>query len=155
MYLFAGLRSVPCDPGWTLSHHTGGCYKFFSSPKSWSAALRSCQEHGGDLASISDQATNDFIKSLGGNNPQEAFIGTRRPFRTWTDGTPWCYEKWNKGEPNNASGKEDFGTTVVGRRRDGSECSMNSGMRMCGTWNDHGHATTPWDQGVVGYVCQK
>ena len=134
-----------CDQGWTFSHHTFGCYKFFSGTKSWSAARRSCEGHGGDLASISDQATNDFIKRLG-STPQQAWIGTKRPWRTWTDGTPWCYENWNAGEPNNAGGDEDYAAIVVGvRKKDGSNCGN------CGTWNDERHD----GKGRVGYVCQK
>ena len=134
-----------CDQGWTFSHHTFGCYKFFSGTKSWSAARRSCEGHGGDLASISDQATNDFIKRLG-STPQQAWIGTKRPWRTWTDGTPWCYENWNAGEPNNAGGDEDYAAIVVGvTKKDGSNCGN------CGTWNDERHD----GKGRVGYVCQK
>ena len=139
--LFEGF----CDYGWTFSHHTFGCYKFFSGTKSWSAARRSCEGHGGDLASISDQATNDFIKRLG-STPQQAWIGTKRPWRTWTDGTPWCYENWNAGEPNNAGGDEDYAAIVVGvTKKDGSNCGN------CGTWNDERHD----GKGRVGYVCQK
>ena len=37
----------------------------------------------------------------------------------WTDGTPWDYYNWYKGEPNNWNNNED--------------CAM---MKSDGTWND-------------------
>ena len=56
-----------CSHGWTYSDHTKRCYKHYSELKTWSAARAHCQAqtpHSGDLASVPDQDTNDFLTTL-------------------------------------------------------------------------------------------
>ena len=133
-----------CGIGWTSFAHTGGCYKHFSSHVTWHEARRSCKSHGGDLVSITDKATNDFLVTLHSKTP--AYIGLRqqpnegswRHEGAWTDGSPWCFQNWNENEPNNRLTKfgrnEDFGVTNWDRP---------------GGWNDlhDGHK--------LGYFCQQ
>ena len=63
----------------------------------------------GDLASVENDVTNQFFASL---TPQPLsdsspfiFLGGAREDGTgqfgWTDGTPWNFESWALGEPDN------------------------------------------------------
>ena len=58
-----------CGAGWTYFRRTGGCYRVFATPGhlvgvAWSRARSSCLAQGGDLASVTDQTTNDFLARL-------------------------------------------------------------------------------------------
>ena len=55
-----------CADGWTCSYHNGLCYKYQSTKLPWTEARAHCQglSAGGDLASVPDQATNDFLTTL-------------------------------------------------------------------------------------------
>ena len=137
-----------CDIGWTSFPHTGGCYKFFSAMVTWQEAERSCKSQGGDLPSITDKATNDFLVTL---SEHRAWIGLRqqpnegswRHEGAWTDGSPWCFQNWNENEPNNVrtrfGNNEDFGIT---------NWPTPTEPRP-GGWNDL-HDGQKW-----GYFCQK
>ena len=65
----------------------------------------------GDLASIPNQATNDFILSLFHNPSGIQWIGgydyDEEGVWKWLDGTPWQYQNWNTDQPSNLN-KEDF-----------------------------------------------
>ena len=60
----------------------------------------------GDLAAVSDAGTNDFLQQL----IQDAYVwvgGFHDENTTswmWSDGTPWNYENWYPGQPNNGDG---------------------------------------------------
>ena len=92
-----------CAVGWAHFPHTGRCYKHFSEEKLWPDARDFCAREapggGGDLVSIPDQATNDFITSLSSDT---AWIGASdegsEDVWKWSDGTPWSYESWGRGE---------------------------------------------------------
>ena len=95
--------------GWTPFHRTGRCYKMVPSGKDWNRARAHCQGQGntGDLASIPDMETNEFISSLlpdaGGywiGGTDAASEGAWR----WSDGTPWGYTNWRRGQPDNDMG---------------------------------------------------
>ncbi len=94
---------------------------------SWAAAEATAQMFGGHLASIADQAENDFIQqnfgSYGGTS-QRLWIGfndiASEGTFAWPDGTPANYSNWNAGEPNNAGSGEDV-AEMLGTQ---------------GTWND-------------------
>ena len=109
---------------------------------SWAEARSSCQANApqnGDLASVPDQATSDFLSTL---TTEIAWIGghwTEEDGWTWSDGTPWGFESWHPGEPNNWGGiPEDYIATNFG---------------SAGEWNDfpmEGSTAHP----VVGFICQ-
>jgi len=123
-----------CAEGWVYFEHTGKCYKSFSSWKTWSSARSSCRAStNGDLASVPDQETNDFLAGL---TSFRAWIGGYRNENnewSWTDQTPWSYESWSWGNPN------DFAL---------SQNALQINYQRKGLWND--------DMGwrVMGYICQ-
>ena len=83
-----------------------------------------CHMYGGDLPSIHSEEENQEIKSLtGGHEVWLGLIDTAPaeesgPF-AWIDETPFDYENWTAGEPNNWKDQEDCVT-----------------MQGPGTWND-------------------
>ena len=86
---------------------------FFDPPTfSWLDARAFCQAsqplRNGDLASIPDQGTNDFLLSF---TSQPAMIGGFKNDDdkfVWSDGTPFKFENWRPGEPNNGYGMEKY-----------------------------------------------
>ena len=107
-----------CAPGWTTYSNNLFCYKYFNEAKSWEDARRSCQTEApltgckgtGDLASVENNDTNQFLASL--TQEPFTFLGGAREDGTgqfgWTDGTPWNFESWdvskeNQPEPDNGT----------------------------------------------------
>ena len=75
---------------------------------SWNDAEQECQSFGGNLASIPNEATNNFLNNL--REKRFRWIGGY-DFNTggewkWSDGSPWSYTNWNKGYPMNTEGKD-------------------------------------------------
>ncbi|BFZ22363.1 hypothetical protein BsWGS_25402 [Bradybaena similaris] len=111
----ATTTSVPttltqCLPTW--SDYENHCYKMFFSPRNWFDAQAACEGYGGSLVSLHDDNTNVFIKSLTGWNLAGGFwIGLNdrdvESSYVWSDGSPFEYSKWAKGEPNSATLAED------------------------------------------------
>ena len=103
-----------CEPGWTLFEPTGKCYRLFKdAQKKWTEARSTCQEAGqnGDLASIPNQETNEFIVSffqlnawpwIGGYDYNENGVWK------WSDGTPWQFENWDVDQPFCLQRREEF-----------------------------------------------
>ena len=69
---------------------------------------------GGHVTSIVNQEERDHVRRIAGN--QTVWIGARRHgggngpgpnHWLWVDGTRWEYTAWERGEPNNAGGRED------------------------------------------------
>uniref|UniRef100_A0A8C6URS8 C-type lectin domain-containing protein n=1 Tax=Neogobius melanostomus TaxID=47308 RepID=A0A8C6URS8_9GOBI len=82
-----------CTMGW--SRFGTRCFKFFNSEKTWTMAEESCNNLGGNLASIHSDEENAFINGLingpawlGGNDMDQEGVWR------WTDGSPWDYTKW-------------------------------------------------------------
>ena len=73
-----------------------------------------CQEEmeNGDLASIPNQETNEFIVSLFQNHSGRKYkwIGgydyDEEGVWKWTDGTPWQYQNWDTNQPSNVGGRD-------------------------------------------------
>ena len=88
----------------------------------WDSARYQCQCQGNyDLASITSEAENNFVKSLIGTN--EVWIGlndkqTQETY-VWSDGTAFSYTNWDANKPSNTNQKQD--------------CVV---MRTTGKWDD-------------------
>ena len=98
-----------CENDWVSYSPTGGCYKYFPSWMSWDEASKFCQENVpynfGYLASIPDANTNNFLQTL--INDGYVWIGgfqNENSTWMWSDGTPWQYNNWYEGQPNNGGG---------------------------------------------------
>jgi len=83
------------------------CYFWGTDKKNWTEAEDFCQREGGHLASVTSNATRDFVLEgmnrkglndayLGGNDIEEE--GTWK----WADCTPWGVTFWAPSEPNDA-----------------------------------------------------
>ena len=141
-----------CQPGWTLNSQNCRCYKFVTTPASWTDANKKCQKiepfdtfTRGHLASVNNKQENDFIASL--TKGKYSWIGGFKfadQTWGWTDGQKWIetkdggYTNWRfrdgkQVEPNNYGQREN-------------SLLMNWGGR--GLWND-----SPY-QNKYAYVCQ-
>uniref|UniRef100_A0A1W7RJX7 C-type lectin 6 n=1 Tax=Agkistrodon contortrix contortrix TaxID=8713 RepID=A0A1W7RJX7_AGKCO len=101
----------PCPPDWSFFNQS--CYQVFNQWKNWADAERSCMQEaeGAHLASIQSLAESAYVAKLASNKPlrlSSVWIGlsaTRTPLQErtwqWTDGSPFGYESWKPGEPNN------------------------------------------------------
>ena len=107
-FIFSG-----CSPGWTYFPNTTRCYRHFPESRTWVEARSFClsvAQTNGDLASIPDQATNEFLTTL---STDISYIGASDAESEgtwkWSDGTPWGFQNWAPGEPNNNGGSGHFG----------------------------------------------
>ncbi|XP_067107531.1 macrophage mannose receptor 1 [Osmerus mordax] len=98
-----------CMDGWLGSPKRNICYKFFKksivNKKNWQEARDFCKAIGGDLLSIhsgSDMDNLPYVSSawigLSIQDPNAGFV--------WTDGSPFSFEEWELGEPNNHNDAE-------------------------------------------------
>merc|ERR1711868_206666 len=75
-----------CEPGWSYLEHTGLCYKYDPTNRTWSEALMSCYSPNptSTLASVLDNATNSFLTNLTGGSEW-----------TWIGGYQDDADEWN------------------------------------------------------------
>ena len=97
-----------CPDGWKYFIDTHSCFKVISSSKSWDDARASCQEFNADLASIHNEATNDFLSTLtsdlcwiGG------FLYSSNNWK-WVDGKAMSYTNWYPGQPDGSTNTVTF-----------------------------------------------
>lgn len=123
-----------CPQGWSKSGPK--CYKIINQAKSWYRAVGDCKRLGGDLASILDKHTNDFIVNLGKDiQPTFKFIiGGYEPRNNvwdWIDRSDWGYTNWIPGQPDNWRGNEDcLAIDETGRWNDIS-CNLITHWYVC------------------------
>ncbi|XP_065681618.1 fibroblast growth factor receptor-like isoform X2 [Hydra vulgaris] len=93
------------------------CY-FFSSTdatfvaQNWNDSLSLCQNYGGNLLSISDEAENSFILNFIKNDSlkeKHFWIGLYALQRTfaWSDNSSSAFSSWSDGQPDNSNGTQD------------------------------------------------
>ena len=120
----------------------GKYYKVFDEFMSWHQARRKCQEMGGHLAIVRNDAENRFILSLLSKTALgSAWLGATDEERegrwVWVDGSDLLYKNWSEGQPTNNGGR-------------GPENYLH--ILRDGTWNDY------YDDGTgqyrPGFVCQ-
>nr|XP_033465980.1 type-2 ice-structuring protein-like isoform X2 [Epinephelus lanceolatus] len=104
-------RSTDCPSGWSLLG--GRCYHYVPRHMTWAGAEKNCQSLGGNLASVQNSQQYFDIQRLisqftHGSDP--AWIGGSDAEEDgqwfWSDGTPFHYQYWCHGEPNNQGGNQ-------------------------------------------------
>ncbi|XP_063456179.1 C-type lectin domain family 4 member G isoform X4 [Pan paniscus] len=142
--LFRALEAVrlqnnscePCPTSW-LSFE-GSCY-FFSVPKTtWAAAQGHCADASAHLVIVGGLDEQGFLtRNTRGRGYWLGLRAVRHLGKVqgyqWVDGVSLSFSHWNKGEPNDAWGREN--------------CVM---MLHTGLWND-----APCDSEKDGWICEK
>ena len=94
------LRIVQQNQGSTLKK-TGKCYvQSYIKTNNWTEARTDCKRLGGDLATIGDQETQDFLLNI--TRVGGIFIGAEKKAGVWTwvDGSTWYgFANWAHNEP--------------------------------------------------------
>merc|ERR1712024_390083 len=103
------LTEARCPGGWSLNNHR--CFKYFDHKVDWITAEKSCLGLGGNLASINSHQEHDFaLNVLDTNNGRRhaSWIGGSDKIREgtwlWSDGLPFTYTAWARGQPDNGLG---------------------------------------------------
>ena len=95
------------------------------------------EEHEGDLASVPDQDTNNFLASL---TTSRVWIGGHDSDQegtwAWSDGTPWDFQNWASGEPGNHNNVTDQDYLYIN-------------YQSAGLWDDAG------TEFRTGFICQQ
>ena len=86
------------------------CYLKVLESKTWNEAEKECVKLGAHLASIQSEEEMNFAGML--NNLiglSYIWIGGQRDGRLfrWTDSSPFTYDNWAIGQPDNDGGKEN------------------------------------------------
>ena len=95
-----------CPKTFTLFPTTSKCYKFFNEKKSWDEASSYCKNIGGNLPSVLDEETNNFISIL--SSEAGTWLGGNKSSNGlwyWTDGSEWDYQNWFDGSQSQNFGK--------------------------------------------------
>jgi len=165
------LEFEVCPPGWTeyydseevcydwkgeekcYEQYNLKCYKFFGKKTRWDYAQQECWKNEGFLASIKDQATNDFItgtllKNIPDNTPyHQVYIGGRqineggytKEHWAWTDGSGFDYTNWMDNPRD--GGNEDCMSMLL----------RNDASNVRGKWNDVHCGKPDW----LPYICAR
>ncbi|KAG9345584.1 hypothetical protein JZ751_008728 [Albula glossodonta] len=106
------------------------CMKYFNTPLNFSDAEFNCRSKapGGHLVSVHDSNANTdllcIVMKYNASHPR-IWMGGMELFMSnkfvWTDGSPWNFQMWVPGQPDNTQNKEDC-------------VEMNWGNN--GKWND-------------------
>ena len=144
------LLNLVCSDGWTYFPNTGQCYRYFNQKLTWTEARAVCQNvNGGDLVSIHNKETNDFLYPLPRTSPDHHYytwIGARRADEhsdwRWSDGSSWDYSNWGTDKPTNLR-TDDYGGINGGKEY--------VETRALGFWDNTDN--TDDDRGA-GFLCQ-
>ncbi|XP_031174473.1 ladderlectin-like isoform X7 [Sander lucioperca] len=116
-----------CYGGW--SRFNDRCFFYDPRPMTWAKAEKNCESLGGNLASVRNIMEYHELQRLIMTNSheyKETWIGgtdaqeERQWF--WSDGTPFHYSNWCRGEPNNHGGRQNC-------------LQINHGAHKC--WDDY------------------
>ena len=96
-----------CVNGWTFFAKTWKCYKYSSTARTRTDAIKSCKASTdnptANLVSIRDIDTNNFVNSF---SRGKFWIGAHKSSGTWTwpDGYRAIFTKWAKDQPSGDGG---------------------------------------------------
>jgi lectin-like protein len=96
----------------------GVCYEFSAVAATWFVASAECPKWGGTLVTVDTQTVNDVLSAqliadvwIGASD-----LGSEGTF-SWEDGTPFSFENFKRGEPDNLFGIQDCALMRVGDGR--------------------------------------
>ncbi|XP_064594480.1 macrophage mannose receptor 1-like isoform X2 [Liolophura sinensis] len=126
--------SVNCGPFWEELSSSGGCYQFHEEQKTYADAQNFCSHYGGNLASITTVAEQNYIQGrIGGMHSLSLWVGGNdlsvEGGWSWQDKSPFTYINWEPGEPNNDEDSEDC-VSIYTRRGTWSDnnCNLKNGF---------------------------
>ncbi|XP_053706120.1 galactose-specific lectin nattectin-like [Synchiropus splendidus] len=101
-----------CPSGW--AKFGCNCFKYISTSSDWTTAEKTCNNHGGNLASIQSADEYNFVRGLiraaTGSNTR-VWVGahdeTKEGHWLWSDGTKFQFNLWGAGQPSNGGGTEN------------------------------------------------
>ena len=122
----------PIGGNWSYYNGTNRCYKHVTTNMTWAEAKRSCEARGAELASVCDEATNNFLANL---TSDPVWIGGYKKSNgwTWSDGTPWDSESenWVTGAPyKSTNNKWDYASMNHNDNGEGSWYDENEKSRL-------------------------
>ncbi|CAN9506368.1 unnamed protein product [Ophioblennius macclurei] len=101
--------ALNCAPGWNPVSDRNVCSKYYKRTKAlkktWEEASDFCKAIGGDLLSVHSAESDLELYSKDPAWIGLTYGGIREGF-VWSDGTPFAYENWGYGEPNNHNDNE-------------------------------------------------
>lgn len=130
-------------------------YKVFDDGESWKEAEADCEALGGYLVTVKDQNELKFIRKILTNHPKNAYwMGLKKEGKdkwTWVDGSEFTFSNWDKNQPDNFYGNEEYGMIY--------NKSIKYPEWACtrGAWNDCGNeADEEGDFSLpnFGYICE-
>jgi hypothetical protein len=126
---------VPAD----AKFFNGKWYYVYFQKTSWPTARQKCTALGGQLVTVPDAETWEFVKALA--KGPILWIGATDEVTAgvwkWVDGTPVVFSAWEPGEPDNMGGKQHY---VV--------------MTKKALWDDVDKELKPGPYQVVGFICE-
>lgn len=134
--LHMSVKKKTCETGWKKFEDS--CYYLTVFKDSWSKVRSSCLKKEADLAVITNEREQIFLKSFSGASSSKRYwIGLHdmddEGTWIWVDGTRLSYQGWKSGEPNDYEENED--------------CAH---LWTFGEWND-----APCDDDNAYGICQK
>lgn len=115
-------------------------YKVYLEKKSWHAARDKCKELGGQLVTVPDAGTWEFVKGL--SLPTVwVWLGATDEVTEgawkWVDGQNIDFRGWPSGRPDNTGGNENY-----------------AAYKSSGSWNDVPKTGVMGSNQVVGFICE-
>ncbi len=116
----------------------GKWYRVYLEKVPWNRAQERCKALGGQLVTVPDAETWNFVKGLGG--AASVWLGATdektEGVWVWSDGTPVTFTAWLGAGPDNAGGAENYLATHRGG------------------WNDVKKSGAFDSFQVVGFICE-
>jgi hypothetical protein len=108
-------------------------FVYISTHQPWAAHRAACQALGGDLASIHSAAENAAVLAI--TESAGAWIGATDAVSEgtwmWSDGTPWDYQTWADGQPDDWDGNEDCALMWASGAWNDGQCSDSDRGAVC------------------------
>lgn len=113
LFAVVGVAASSCPDGFVSPTSTAdACFHVSPMTATYVQCEDYCEEKGGTLASIRDEAENDFVRDFLGEKTA-VYIGMFEAGEDesgdwqWVDGHAPTYQKWNPGDPNEWCTDED------------------------------------------------